>query len=239
MDRHAARPPPRRSQARIARSSFGERGVVDALDRSTPNASSSIASASPRACRAPADRTSARDRARRPSRRGRRRRRRRRFRVPACCSSAPSATAGSPAIFMRAVGLLRARLDDHLALIDAGRLVGDDVAEEFAALAVRRGVATSSVVSAWRAPVEQRRGRRARSSRCSPGSRAKICRRASAPPATSANESNSRLAPVSTIWLSTCSAGASSTETHARPWRPRRGQTTRARAAARPAPRRA
>ena len=39
-----------------------------------------------------------------------------------------------------AVGLLRVRLDDHLALEHAGRLVGDDMPVEFAALAARRGV---------------------------------------------------------------------------------------------------
>ncbi len=39
-----------------------------------------------------------------------------------------------------AIGLLRVRLDDHLALIDAGRFVGDDVPVVFAALPARGGV---------------------------------------------------------------------------------------------------
>ena len=54
-----------------------------------------------------------------------------------------------------AVGLLRARLDDHFALEDADRLVGDDVAVEFAALAAWGGVHHLQRGVGVAAPVEQ------------------------------------------------------------------------------------
>ena len=94
---------------------------------------------------------------------------------------------------MRAVGLLRAGLDDDLALKHAGRLVGDDVPVEFAALgrAARRERRTS-VVSAWRRPSSRTRPPSAIFA-LSPSSRAKICRRTSAPPATNAKASSSAL----------------------------------------------
>ena len=80
-----------------------------------------------------------------------------------------------------AIGLLRVRLADHLALLDAGRFVGDDVPVVFAPLPARGGVLDDGrVVSAWRLPCSRLRPP---SAIFAPGSscRTKICRRTRPP----------------------------------------------------------